>query len=169
MLFRSDIERARALITELRGKVDCSMRAVAHAEEAAGADVVCTLTAAAEPFYRATWLRPGQHLNLVGSGVPSTSEVEPEVVHKSRYFTDYKESALVLAGEFIRAKQAGLVDDDHILGCIGDVLDGKITGRTDASDITVFKSLGMVAEDLVSAGFVAAEAERRGLGEVIDW
>jgi ornithine cyclodeaminase len=164
-----DIERARSLIAELQGKLNCSMRAVAQAEQAAGADVVCTLTAAAEPFYRAAWLRPGQHLNLVGSGVPSTSEVEPEVVQRSRYFTDYKESALVLAGDFIRAKQAGLVDDDHILGSIGDVLEGKIAGRKGASDITVFKSLGMVAEDLISADFVQAEAERRGLGQVIDW
>ena len=164
-----DIERARSLTSELQGKLNCSMRAVAKAEEAAGADVVCTLTAAAEPYYRATWLRPGQHLNLVGSGVPATSEVEPEVVQRSRYFTDYKESALVLAGEFIRAKQAGLVDDDHILGSIGDVLEGKITGRKGASDITVFKSLGMVAEDLISADFVLAQAQQRGLGSVVDW
>jgi ornithine cyclodeaminase len=164
-----DIERARALITELQGKLNCSMRAVAQAEQAAAADVICTLTAAAEPFYRAAWLRPGQHLNLVGSGVPSTSEVEPEVVQRSRYFTDYKESALVLAGEFVRARQAGLVDDDHILGSIGDVLEHKIAGRTGNSDITVFKSLGMVAEDLISADFVLAQAQQRGLGTVVDW
>ena len=126
-------------------------------------------SAAADPFYRAAWLRPGQHLNLVGSGVPSTSEVEPEVVQRSRYFTDYKESALVLAGEFIRARQAGLVDDDHILGSIGDVLEGRIAGRTGNSDITVFKSLGMVAEDLISADFVLAQAQQRGLGSVVKW
>jgi ornithine cyclodeaminase len=164
-----DIERARSLVAELQGKLNCSMRAVAQAEEAAGADVVCTLTAAAEPFYRAAWLRPGQHLNLVGSGVPGTSEVEPEVVQRSRYFTDYKESALVLAGEFIRAKQAGLVGDDHILGSIGDVLEGKIAGRRAESDITLFKSLGMVAEDLISADFVLTQAQQRGLGSVVDW
>ena len=164
-----DIERARSLTSELQGKLNCSMRAVAKAEEAAGADVVCTLTAAAEPFYRAAWLRPGQHLNLVGSGVPSTSEVESEVVQRSRYFTDYKESALVLAGEYIRAKQAGLVDDHHILGSIGDVLEGKISGRTGDSDITLFKSLGMVAEDLISADFVLAQAQQRGLGTLVDW
>lgn len=164
-----DIGRARAFVAEMKGKLKCPMRAVATADEAAAADVVCTLTAAAEPFYRAAWLRPGQHLNLVGSGIPSTSEVEPEVVKKSRFFTDYRESALVLAGEFIRAKESGLVSDDHVRGSVGDVLEGKIAGRTDASDITVFKSLGMVAEDLVSADFVLAEAERKGLGQVIDW
>jgi len=164
-----DTERARLFSSQLQDQVNCAVRAVANPEEAARADVICTVTAATEPFYRASWLQPGQHLNLVGSSVAHASEVEPEVVRRSRYFTDYKESATMLAGEFLRAKQAGLVGDEHILGCIGDVLDGKIVGRTDDSDITLFKSLGMIAEDLIAADFVLAQAQQKGLGQMVDW
>ena len=127
------------------------------------------MTAAKEPFYRADWLRAGQHLNLVGSSVPTTSEVEPEVVARSRYFVDFKDSALVLASEFRRAKEAGLVDDEHIIGSVGDVMEGTVLGRTSDSDITVFKSLGMVAEDLVTADFLLKEADRQGAGQLIEW
>lgn len=164
-----DLERARRFASMLRDHLPCSARAVTQPDAAAQADVVCTLTAAREPFFKAVWLRAGQHLNVVGSSIPSTSEVEPEVVRKSRYFTDFKDSALLLAGEFLRAKEAGLVGDEHILGCIGDVLEGKVAGRVAASDITLFKSLGMIAEDLISADFVLREAQRRGLGQIVGW
>ncbi len=164
-----DAERTRAFVSQLEGHVECALRAVAQPEMAAQADVICTVTAAPEPFYRASWLRSGQHLNLVGSSIPSTSEVEPEVVRKCRYFVDYKDSALALAGEFLRAKQAGLVSDEHIVGSIGDVLEGKVPGRVGDADLTLFKSLGMVAEDLVSADFILTQAEQQGVGETIDW
>jgi ornithine cyclodeaminase len=143
---------------------------VESAEEAArAADVVCTTTAAAEPVFRAAWLRPGQHLNVVGSSVPTTSEIDVDTVARSRFYVDFKDSALALAGDFRRAKEAGLVTDDHIVGSIGDVLTGKVAGRRSADEITLFKSLGMVAEDLVSADYILREAERCGVGALVDW
>jgi ornithine cyclodeaminase len=134
-----------------------------------GADVICTTTAAAEPFFKADWLRPGQHLNAVGSSVPTTSEIDVETVARARLFVDFKDSALALAGDFKRAREAGLVGDGHIVGSIGDVLTGKVAERTSDQDITLFKSLGMVAEDLVSADYIYREAVRRGVGEAVEW
>lgn len=161
--------RAHAFADEMRSEVRCTLRAVERREQAAAADVVCTVTAAKEPFYRADWLKPGQHLNLVGASVPSAAEAEPEVVRCARFFTDYRESALALAGEFRRALEAGLIDEDHLVGEIGEILEGMVPGRTSGEDVTVFKSLGMIAEDLLSADFVLTEAERRGIGEMIEW
>jgi ornithine cyclodeaminase len=144
--------------------------AVKTAEEAASAaDVLCTTTAAKEPFFEARWLRPGQHLNVVGSSIPTTSEIDVDTVARCRLFVDFKDSALALAGDFRRAKDAGVVGDDHILGSIGDVLTGAVAGRTSDQDITLFKSLGMVSEDLVAADFILAEAERREIGQLVDW
>jgi ornithine cyclodeaminase len=138
-------------------------------EAAVDADVLCTTTAAKEPFLEARMLRPGHHLNVVGSSIPTTSEIDIDTVTKSRLFVDFKDSALALAGDFRRAKEAGAVTDDHILGSIGDVLTGKVPGRRSNEEITLFKSLGMVAEDLASADFILAEAERRGVGQMVDW
>jgi alanine dehydrogenase len=137
--------------------------------QAAGCDVVCTTTSATEPFYRAEWLRPGQHLNLVGASTPREAEVESAVIAGARCYYDTREGALSLSGEFTRAIAAGLITEDHLLGSIGDVLEGFAPGRGGAGEITLFKSLGLVVQDLVAADFVLSEALRRHAGTVIDW
>lgn len=160
--------RASAFSHELSGEVVGTVRAVELAD-AAKADVICTVTAATEPFYRREWLRAGQHLNLVGASVPSACEIEPQALPGTRYFTDYPASARALAGEFLRARAAGIIGDEYLLGSVGDVLEGSVRGRITNSDITIFKSLGMIAEDLICANFVLAEAQRQQIGQLIDW
>jgi ornithine cyclodeaminase len=163
-----DFAKAKAFAAAAHAAVPVT--AVASAEEAAvQADVLCTTTAAAEPYFKADWLRPGQHLNVVGSSVPTTSEIDVDTVARCRLFVDFKDSALALAGDFKRAKEAGRVTDAHIQGSIGDVLTGQVAGRTSDQDVTLFKSLGMVAEDLVSADWIFREAERRGIGQTVEW
>jgi ornithine cyclodeaminase/alanine dehydrogenase-like protein (mu-crystallin family) len=152
--------------TQTRGHVEAVSEAGRAVSEA---DVICTTTAAPEPILEGAWLRPGQHLNVVGSSIPTTAEIDVEAVARCRVFVDFKESALQLAGEFRRARQAGVVGEDHILGCIGEVLAGRIVGRTSDSDITMFKSLGMVCEDLVAADFILRDGERRGIGSLVEW
>lgn len=170
LVWGRDFERTQAFCAEQAKHHKLEIVPVRTAEEAAvGADVLCTTTAAKEPYYQATWLRPGQHLNVVGSSVPTTSEIDVETVARTNLYVDFKDSALALAGDFRRAKAAGAVTDDHIRGAIGEVLTGKIPGRTSAEEITLFKSLGMVAEDLVSADHILHEAERRGVGQVVEW
>lgn len=170
LVWGRDFERAKQFAAAESAHYDLDIAAVATAEEAAvAADVLCTTTAAKEPFIEARWLRPGQHLNVVGSSIPTTSEIDIETVVRSRLFVDFKDSALALAGDFRRAKEAGAVGDEHILGSIGDVLTGRVAGRVSDQDITLFKSLGMVAEDLVAADFILREAERRGIGQTIEW
>jgi ornithine cyclodeaminase/alanine dehydrogenase-like protein (mu-crystallin family) len=133
------------------------------------ADVICTTTAATDPIIEGTWLRSGQHLNVVGSSIPTTAEIDVEAVRRCRVFVDFKDSALELAGEFRRARTAGVVGDEHLLGSIGDVLAGHVPGRTSERDITLFKSLGMVCEDLVATDFVLRESERLGIGTLVEW
>jgi ornithine cyclodeaminase len=170
LVWGRDFAKTKAFCADAAGHANIPVTAVATAEEAAvPADVLCTTTAAAEPYFRAEWLRPGQHLNVVGSSVPTTAEIDVETVARCRYFVDFKDSALALAGDFKRAKEAGRVGDDHILGSIGDVLTGRVAGRTSDRDLTLFKSLGMVAEDLVSADYIFREAERRGIGQTVEW
>ena len=170
LVWGRDFGRATRFAAAESAHHDLEITAVATAEVAAvAADVLCTTTAAKEPFFEARWLRPGQHLNVVGSSIPTTSEIDIETVARARLFVDFKDSALALAGDFRRAKEAGVVGDDHLLGSIGDVLTGRVVGRTSDQDITLFKSLGMVAEDLVSADYLLREAERQGVGQLIEW
>lgn len=152
--------------TQTRARVE-AVSDVRHA--ISEADVICTTTAASEPMLQGKWLRSGQHLNVVGSSIPTTAEIDVEAVARSRVFADFKDSALQLAGELRRAIQAGVVGEEHILGSVGDVLAGSIVGRSSDSDITMFKSLGLVCEDLVAADFVLRESERLGVGSFVEW
>jgi ornithine cyclodeaminase/alanine dehydrogenase-like protein (mu-crystallin family) len=115
------------------------------------ADIVCTVSGAREPILKGSWVRPGTHLNLVGSSVAGPAEVDTELVVKSRFIADSREGVLRQGAEFLRAKQAGAIDDAHIVAEIGQVLAGQIAGRTSDAEITVYKSLGHVVQDLASA------------------
>lgn len=129
-----------------------------------GADIVCTVTSAREPVLRGVWLRPGTHVNLVGSSRLTAREADDDVVTRSRFFVDLRASARAEAGELHHAMDAGLVTESHVLGEIGDVLNGRVSGRTTEGDITVYKSLGFAAQDLAAAHVVSTRAARDGIG-----
>jgi ornithine cyclodeaminase len=81
-------------------------------------------------------------------------EIDPELVAASAYFVEYRPSALAAAAEFIRAKELGLVDDGHIRAEIGEVLDGSATGRSDDVQVTLYKSLGHIVQDLAAVRYL---------------
>jgi ornithine cyclodeaminase len=112
--------------------------AVADARQSVSeADIVCTVTGAGEPILFNGWLAPGTHVNAVGSSHAGPVEIDPELVAASRYFVEYRPSALAAAAEFIRAKELGLVDESHICAELGEVLNGAHPGRTDEREITL--------------------------------
>jgi ornithine cyclodeaminase len=164
-----NLERAQHFAADMTARFGVPVSAVKDGREAAACDVICTTTAAPEPIFFADWLRPCQHVNIVGSSIPTTSEVDEETLVRGRLFVDFKDSTLALGGDFRRAKAKGLIDDEHILGCIGDVLTNRVAARLADTDITLFKSLGMVSEDLLASDYILAEATRRGLGQLVEW
>lgn len=133
-------------------------------EAVVGADLICTVTSAREPVLCGEWLSPGAHINAVGSSTPSARELDTAAVVASRLFVDRRESALHEAGDFLIPKAEGAIGDDHIRGEIGDLLLGRIAGRTAPTDITLFKSLGLGIEDVAAAHFLYHKAKQRGAG-----
>jgi ornithine cyclodeaminase len=119
-----------------------------------GADIICTVTSASDPILQGDWIAPGTHINAVGSSVAFARELDTAAVVKSKLFVDRRESTLNEAGDFLFPKKEGAIADDHIRGEIGDILLKKIEGRTSVKDITLFKSLGLAAEDVASANFI---------------
>ena len=134
----------------------------------AGADLICTTTAAREPVLLGDWLAPGAHVNAVGSSVAFTRELDTAAVVKSRLFVDRRETTINEAGDFIFPKQEGAIGDDHIQGEIGEVLLGTVPGRTSAEEITLFKSLGLAVEDLAAAHHIYQQALAKGLGLAVE-
>jgi ornithine cyclodeaminase/alanine dehydrogenase-like protein (mu-crystallin family) len=115
------------------------------------ADIVCTVTAAKEPIIEGAWLRPGTHVNIVGSSYAGPAEVDTDLVARARFIADSREGVLAQGAEFLRAKAAGAIGDDHVVGEIGQVLAGDIVGREREDQITAYKSLGHVVQDLAAA------------------
>lgn len=133
----------------------------------AGADVICTVTASPVPVLQGDWLSPGMHLNVVGASVASKREVDDATVRRARVFVDYLPSALAQAGEIVDMIAAGTLAAEDLCGEIGAVLDGQVAGRGDADQITLYRSLGIAAQDLAAAWHVLRRAEAEGLGQVV--
>lgn len=144
-------ERAQTFAERMSAEAGLAIEVAATAEAAARqADILCTLTPASEPILKGAWLAPGAHVNIVGSSFAGPTEVDNELVVRSRFIGDHREGVLKQGAEFLRAKAAGLVADDHVVGEIGQVLAGDQAGRRFADEITAYKSLGHIVQDLAS-------------------
>lgn len=153
-------ERAQAFALRMEEELGVPVSPASTAEEAvADADIVCTLTAAPEPILCGEWLRAGTHVNAVGSGYAGPAEVDNDLVVRSRFVVDSREGVLEQGAEFLRARAAGLIRDDHIVAEIGQVLAGEVEGRRNDEELTVYKSLGHIVQDLASAWALYRETE----------
>ncbi len=139
------------------------------AEEAVReAHVVCTITSSRTPVLHGEWLAPGTHVCAVGASIPSARELDSEAVRRARMFVDRRESTLAEAGDFLLPRSEGVIDDSHIMGELGELVLGKIPGRLNASDITLFKSLGLAVEDVAAVRHIYDRAIASGRGVTVD-
>jgi ornithine cyclodeaminase len=127
------------------------LKAVTSAREAAECDIVCTVTGAAEPVLFGEWIRPGAHVNLVGAHSATTREADTALIVRSRVLVDSRESARHEAGDLLIPQREGAIGDEHVIGELGELLLRRVQGRRAPTDITVYKSLGIVAQDLAAA------------------
>lgn len=152
-----DFAEREAAMVDLRIEVCATVR-----EALVGADIVCTTTGSREPIVEGDWIARGAHVNLVGASMAPVREVDDALVKQSSFFVDYRPSALAQAGELLGAM--GIDAPKHIRGEIGEVLNGSVPGRTDEFEITVYKSLGIAAQDLAAAQEIYERAKAEGAG-----
>jgi alanine dehydrogenase len=162
-------ENGRRFADRAAARFGIQIEVVETAREAVlGADLVCTVTSSLVPVLEGSWLSPGVHVNAVGAVGPTMRELDTEAVARSRFFVDRRESAVNEAGEFVLAREEGAIGDDHILGELGEVLLGDVTGRASPEDVTVFRSLGVAVEDLASARLIYSRAVESGAGTWVE-
>jgi ornithine cyclodeaminase/alanine dehydrogenase-like protein (mu-crystallin family) len=162
-------ERARKFAREIGEQTGIDTRACDSVRVCVdGADMICTVSAAPEPILFRADVAAGTHVNAVGSSRAKEVEIDPALFAAAKVYADHVPGVLVQGGEFLRARAAGLIDDDHVLGSIGEVQLGRLAGRQSAADVTLFKSLGIVVEDLVSSQAALELAAQRGLGTELD-
>jgi len=163
-------ERAGALAKRIEHTLKIAVSVAETAGEAArGADVICTVSAAAEPILMNADVDDGTHINAVGSSRAGPSEIEVALVARARIFPDYRPGVLAQGAEYLHAAAAGLVDESHVLAEIGAVIAGDAPGRTAPGQVTLYKSLGHIVQDLASAQHLVAAARADGTGDTVSF
>jgi ornithine cyclodeaminase len=159
LLWGRSPEKTRVFADQMSDQIGLPITPLSDGREAAAtADVICTVTSSREPVLFAEWVKPGVHINLVGSSMLGPVEIDTPLVAKARYIADYRPGAIAQGAELAVARDAGLVDDSHVVGEIGEVLAGRIPGRENDEQVTIYKSLGHVAQDLASAAYLQSKA-----------
>ena len=155
-------ERARAVTASLAGR-PYEIEAVEDLRAAvAWADIVSCATLAAEPLVRGAWLRPGQHLDLIGSFTPAMREADDQALVRAAIYVDTRAGALADSGELVHALAAGLISAADIRGELSELARGSVSGRRDPGEITLFKSVGCALEDLAAAELAVSAGVRTG-------
>jgi len=150
---------AERLAARLRGE-GIDAEAVGDLEAAVGAaDIVSCATLATAPLVRGAWLRPGTHLDLIGSYKPDMREADDDAMATARLFID-TEAAFAEAGDITQALAAGRITREAVRGTLFTLCRNETPGRQDDREITLFKSVGSAIEDLAAATLVYSEARR---------
>lgn len=162
-------ERAAEFVAGLAGRYPFAVEAAESVEDAVrGADVVVTATSSREPVLERAWLAPGTHVNAVGASQPTHRELDPAVVADALLFTDRRESLANEAADYRLALEGGLIGESHLRGELGELVTGRVEGRTSDDQLTLFRSLGLAVFDVAAAEHVVAKAQSAGAGTLVE-
>lgn len=163
------LEQAQAFVTRAQARFGTlDIRAEAEVEKAVrGADIICTVTASPNPVLHGAWLEAGMQLNLVGASQANAREVDDDVIARGHVWVDYLPSALAQAGEIVDMIKAGTLRESDLKGEIGATLEGKTGARSAPDEITIYRSLGVAAQDLACAWHVLERARQAGAGQEV--
>jgi len=160
ILYSIDAREKRVEFAEsLKDIIDCEIVLADNpAKAVAEADVVTLITSAKDPIVDGSWFKPGTHINGIGSHAPAMRELDTKTVQMSKVVCDLVEACKPEAGDFILPVEAGEFSWDDIHGSLGDVITGKIPGRVNSDEITLFKSVGLAIQDISTAFHVYNKA-----------
>lgn len=161
-----------AFIDEMAGKgpIPTDLRRADNAIQAVtDADVICTATTSSSPVFSDEALKPGVHINGIGSYTPTMQEIPAETVRRAVVIVDSRDASMEEAGDLIQPIQAGLIELEHIQAELGEIILGRSIGRTAPDQITFFKSVGIAVQDVMAAQAALQRARELGLGQSVEW
>ena len=154
---------------DLEPIVKVAIDVVGSAEDAVrDADLLVTGTTAKEPILKSDWLKAGVHINAVGSHRPDYREIDGPVVARAKVIVDSREAIMAECGDILLAIKEKAIDENHIYGEIGEILAGVKAGRSNAGEITLYKSVGIAIQDVATANLVYRKALERGVGTSVE-
>ncbi|MFH2035331.1 MAG: ornithine cyclodeaminase family protein [Candidatus Zixiibacteriota bacterium] len=162
-------EAVTRFIKNLSGKLDLEIiKADSPAQLLAHSDIICAATSSANPIFDGNQVKPGAHINGIGSHTPKARELDTAIIKKSRLVADSYEACLKEAGDIMIPIEEGAIDKSHMIAELSDIVTGKIAGRTNDSEITLFKSNGLAIQDAATAKLIYDKALKAKIGIAID-
>lgn len=168
-----DKERAQNFVKEMTEKFSnfgTKLIAVDDAADAVkDADVITSVTTSTQATFPGELVKDGAHINGVGAYTPEMHEIPSDLLARAdKVIFDTTEGVLAEAGDIMTPLEEGLVDKSHFQGNLGDLILGKITGRENEEEITVFKTVGTAVLDVVTARQILMKAKEASVGKEID-
>ncbi|MBS1787678.1 MAG: hypothetical protein JST85_08150 [Acidobacteria bacterium] len=163
-------ESAQALIAELQPQTSVELLIANSPTQAVrDADVICTATNSRTPVFDGTDLKPGAHVNAIGSYTHEMQEVDFVTLRRaSKIVIDQRQAALEEAGDLIIAIDRGELRSEDIYAELGEIAAGLKPGRGRGEEITYFKSVGNAVQDAAVAQAIYQTAQRNNLGLEFD-
>ena len=160
---------AASLKREMENEIGVAIEVAESAEAVVrGSDLLVTVTTAKEPIIKPEWLKPGVHINAVGSHRPDSREIDGATLAQAKVVVDSREAIMAECGDILLAWKEKSVGDNVIHGEIGEVLAGAKPGRRSADEITLYKSVGIAIQDVAAAHLVYRKALERNVGSHVE-
>lgn len=168
LIFDKYKDAAERFILEMQEKLQIEMVYTTDTSTLKEADIICTATNATAPLFKKEDVKLGVHINAIGSFQPEMQELDPLLIKGAKVYVDQAESCLKESGDLIKPLAAGIIDQNHIIGEIGDFCLNKIAGRESDDEITVFKSVGVAIQDFAVATDIYKCSLEEGFGQKIN-
>jgi len=154
---------------ELEPASEVAIDVAKGAEEAVrDSDLVVTATTAQQPILKSEWLKPGAHINAVGSHRPDSREIDGPTLARSKVVVDSREAIMAECGDILLAIKDKNITENHVHAEIGEVLVGTKSGRSNASEVTLYKSVGIAIQDVATAQLVYRKALELKVGTNVE-
>ncbi|MCX6828273.1 MAG: ornithine cyclodeaminase family protein [candidate division Zixibacteria bacterium] len=161
-------DATKAFIKEMETKLNLTIIPAESPEQIlAEANIICTASSSAIPLFDGTLVRPGTHVNGIGSHSPNARELDTAIIKRSKIVADSFEACLKEAGDIMIPMQEGAIASTHMHAELGDVILGRKQGRSSDSEITLFKSNGLAIQDAATAKLVYDKAKQAGIGKEV--
>ena len=168
-LYSPSGKSARSIKEELEQPCGVPIEVVNAAEDAVrDSDLLVTVTTAKDPIVNVEWLKPGVHINAVGSHRPDLREIDGATLKRAKVVVDSREAVMAECGDILLALKEQSIGENAIHGEIGELLAGAKPGRTSPSEITLYKSVGIAIQDVATAQLVYRKALARSIGTNVD-
>jgi ornithine cyclodeaminase/alanine dehydrogenase-like protein (mu-crystallin family) len=160
---------AAALKQEMAPQIRAAIEVATSPEEVVrDAHLLVTATTAKEPILKPQWLKPGVHINAVGSHRPDRREIDGATLARAKIVVDSREAIMAECGDILLAVKEGSITTQNIHGEIGEVLAGTKPGRKSTDELTLYKSVGIAIQDVATANLVYRKALERNIGTTVE-